>query len=167
MLTIQRINPGEPPVWHPDLLQVLEAADVRTDGYESPAEVADDLVLLAVDEGRVLGVAVGHPTTTPFDDSFGRFGRFASLPVPQAWLDVIAVLPTARRRGAGRLLVRVFADIMSSRGCTHVVLKVDQATSWEARVAFFESCGFSLLEGGDDDLRGAEITTLLEACRRP
>ncbi|MEU4674797.1 GNAT family N-acetyltransferase, partial [Amycolatopsis sp. NPDC023774] len=90
-----------------------------------------------------------------------RFGPFELLPVPQAMLDKVAVVPDAQGRGVGRLLVREFAAGMSSRGCTHVALMVDQSTPWEGRVKFFASCGFrSLIEGSDDDLLGAEITAL-------
>ncbi|MEU0533424.1 GNAT family N-acetyltransferase [Amycolatopsis tolypomycina] len=119
----------------------------------------DYSIIFALDDDEVVGVARGEVVRDGFNE---RFGAFDLLPLPQGMLHELAVVPDARRRGVGRLLVREFASRISSQGCTHVALMVDQSTQWEDRVKFFESCGFySLIEGSDDDLLGAEIKTLL------
>jgi GNAT superfamily N-acetyltransferase len=141
--------------WHADYQRILDAAGMRI-GYRVPKQPT----VFVFDGDEAVGVAQGHVVRDGFNE---RFGPFESLPVPQSMLDKVAVLPAAQGRGLGRLLVREFATGMSSKwGATHVALLVDQSTEWENRVKFFESCGFSsLIEGSDDDLLGAEISTLL------
>ncbi|WP_432854872.1 GNAT family N-acetyltransferase [Amycolatopsis sp. CA-161197] len=158
MLTTRWVDPSDGSVaWQDDFQHILEAAEMQIDPMYR-RYVAKDPIVFAFDCDAVVGVAQGHMVRHGFNE---RFGPFELLPVPQAMLDKVAVVPDAQGRGVGRLLVREFAAGMLSRGCTHVALMVDQSTPWEGRVKFFASCGFrSLIEGSDDDLLGAEITAL-------
>lgn len=141
-----------------DYERVLFEAGMYTD--ERTPFLNDDLVLFAFDDDELVGVALGRLAKGGFTE---WFGHFESLPIPQGILDKLAVVPKAQGRGVGRALVREFAAGLTSHGCTHLALTVDQSTPWEERVKFFESCGFySLREDTNHEALGAAIKTLLE-----
>lgn len=158
MLTTRWVDPSsDSAAWLTDYRRILEVAEMRTDPM--PRHRSGNPAVFAFEGEEALGVALGHVSREGFNE---RFGEFASLPGPQAMLDKLAVVPAARGRGIGQLLVREFAAGVAERRCTHVALLIDQSTPAGERVGFFLSCGFrSLIEGSADDLFGAEIATLL------
>jgi GNAT superfamily N-acetyltransferase len=119
------------------------------------------IALAETSDGRAVGV-VQADFTQGYNE---RFGRLAGFPGPQCMVHKIAVLPTERRSGTGRLLMHETAREARRRGCTHMALIVASwSTPKEERVAFFEVCGLRpLVPTRSDDLYGADLETVLEA----
>ncbi|NGY63417.1 GNAT family N-acetyltransferase [Lentzea sp. NEAU-D13] len=119
-------------------------------------------VALAEDShGQVVGIVHARFNLETYNN---RFGELEGLPRPQCMLDKIAVLPTARRSGVGKLLMRETATEAQRYGCSHLALMVDWSTELRDRVEFFKACGLrSLVSGRDDDLFGADLETVLRS----
>lgn len=100
--------------------------------------------------------------TGSFDSDFFQSGAFDSfeLPAPpHAFLDRVHVTELFRGRGAGRALVRAYAEGAATAGCTFIGGSIDLSSDSSARRAFFERCGFSIR---DPDNFGAPP---LDICR--
>ncbi|MFK0244607.1 GNAT family N-acetyltransferase [Amycolatopsis azurea] len=169
MLRIQWTDPrGGSAAWHDDYVRILSAAGMSAYPDDLGSD-SDESTVFAYDGDDPVGIAQGRVVRNGFE---ACFGHFEFLPRPQAMLDKLAVLPGVQGHGVGRLLIREFAARMLLNECaTHVALWVDQATPWEGRVKFFESCGFSSLHEGSDRGEelppfGAEIASLVESNAR-
>ncbi|MFT7835594.1 GNAT family N-acetyltransferase [Saccharothrix sp. BKS2] len=124
--------------------------------------LTDPVALAETADGRAVGVVRADFRPEPFDE---RFGELAGLPGPRCLVNQIAVLPTERRSGIGRLLMHETAQEARRRRCTNMALMVDwSSTSTAERVAFFEACGLRpLVPTRGDDRYGADLETVLEA----
>ena len=88
-------------------------------------DVEGRVVLVAEDEGRIVGAAFGKPAAEEH----------------VAHLEFVYVEPAGRRSGIGRELVRAFAATASAAGAEHVTLDVD--TSNEVARAVWQRLGFA------------------------
>jgi ribosomal-protein-alanine N-acetyltransferase len=88
-------------------------------------DVEGRVVLVAEDDGRIVGAAFGKPAAD------------ASV----AHLEFVFVEPAARRTGIGRELVRAFVAAACAAGAEHVTLDVD--TSNEVGRAVWQRLGFA------------------------
>ncbi|MEM9186071.1 MAG: GNAT family N-acetyltransferase [Planctomycetota bacterium] len=128
------------------LVELLDAyaADPETGGGEAIApdareRIADGLrahptalVLLAVDEGRVVGLAA----------CFEGYSTFAARPVLN--LHDLVVAPKSRGRGVGAALLEAVEAHARGRGCAWITLEVLGANAGAQRL--YRRCGFT---GGD------------------
>lgn len=94
--------------------------------FAAKLAVKDDLLLVAVDEGAVVGT-----TMAGYDGHRG-------------WLHKVAVLPQYQRRGVATALVRRALAALRDAGCTKVNLQI-RATNSVVR-GFYESLGFEIEE---------------------
>ncbi|MFI9811496.1 GNAT family N-acetyltransferase [Saccharothrix variisporea] len=133
---------------------------MEPDWFGPPRRLLAGAVALAeTSDGRAVGV-VQADFTQEYNE---RFGRLAGLSGPQCMVHKIAVLPTVRRSGTGRLLMHETSQEARRRRCTHMALMVDWSTPAAERVAFFKACGLrSLMPTSDDDLYGADLETVLK-----
>lgn len=141
----------------------MDGAGMWADQYKlAHFRLTDPVALAETTEGRVVGVV-----WTRFNqEAHEHFGQLARLAEPLCMVDRLAVLPTYRRSGIGRLLMHKAAQEARLRRCTHMTLWVDRATPPAERVAFFRACGLLPLNPSrDGDLYGADIETVLEATR--
>ena len=118
--------------------------------------------LVAVDDdGTVLGFLDGKfGQPVPFRPQ----GVQGAHPGPQAWGNLMAVAPEARRRGVGTALLRAFLVEAQQHGCTFFAAMVSWADDHTDRVAFFNQCGLGdLAPDTPDELVGAAITDILTA----
>jgi GNAT superfamily N-acetyltransferase len=100
--------------------------DLQT--YELGAErIAQEGCLLAYVDGSPCGLLV----TTPIERGANSGGL---------WLDVMAVLPDARRLGVARALMLALRDWAGSHGCNGVELHVDDDN--RKAIGLFEAMGF-------------------------
>jgi ribosomal protein S18 acetylase RimI-like enzyme len=88
--------------------------------------VQRDLFLVAEDEGRVVGTAMG-----------GYDGH-------RGWVYYVAVLPGSRRRGTGTALMRELEERLTRLGCRKLNLQV--RTSNASVVDFYRSLGYTTQE---------------------
>lgn len=104
--------------------------------------VGDDgsLLVASGDRGDFLGMAIVRSTEPPM-------------------LDVIAISPNARNKGAGRKLLREVERFAGKRGSKSIELEVEKFNVDGRR--FFESCGFT--ESG----QRKDLTVLTKAIRKP
>jgi ribosomal protein S18 acetylase RimI-like enzyme len=88
------------------------------------------VILVAEDQGAIVGYAYATVEPRNWNDLLDAAGK----------LNDIYVDPAARRRGAGRSLVRAVFGELTARGAPRVVLM----TAWQnpEAHAFFESVGF-------------------------
>jgi ribosomal protein S18 acetylase RimI-like enzyme len=117
------------------------APEVRQRLIPALREQANALVLLAFDDGAVVGIAT----------CFFGFSTFAARPL----LNVhdLAVLPAARGRGLGRALLVAAEDMARARGCAKLTLEVREDNA-RAR-GLYQERGFR-----DFELAGASHRTL-------
>ena len=88
------------------------------------------VILVAEDEGRIIGYAYGTMEGRDWNDLLDACGK----------LNDLFVDPTARRHGTGRALVKAMFAELRGKGTPHIIL----LSAWknpEAH-AFFESLGF-------------------------
>jgi ribosomal protein S18 acetylase RimI-like enzyme len=88
-------------------------------------ELNGRVVLVAEDEGRIVGAAFGKP----------------AVERGVAHLEFVYVEPEARRGGIGRALMRAFMEAASAAGAEHVTLDVD--TSNDVARAVWQRLGFA------------------------
>ncbi len=103
-----------------------ESPDLQS--YDLTADrIAQDGCLLAYVDGSPCGLLV----TTAIEGGANSGGL---------WLDVMAVLPDARRLGVARALMMALRDWASSHGCNGVELHVDDDN--RQAIGLFEAMGF-------------------------
>jgi ribosomal protein S18 acetylase RimI-like enzyme len=102
-----------------------------------PALVTDHIALLAEEDGEPLGTVYANLASSHFGFVFGLY-----------------TVPTARRRGVARALMREIATVLRDEGRQHVLLSVDTPNE-EAR-EFYDRLGFAdaarMLRADVDDL---------------
>lgn len=107
--------------------EVFPSAPARNDPARDIARkrrVQPELFLVAVDGARLLGTAM-----VGFDGHRG-------------WLHLMAVAPSARRRGVGAALLRRAEALLAGLGCPKLNLQV-RGTTPEA-VGFYEALGYQV-----------------------
>jgi ribosomal protein S18 acetylase RimI-like enzyme len=97
-------------------------------GVSVPAKLAmkDDLLLVAVDQGRVIGSIMA-----------GYDGH-------RGWLYSVAVRQDAKRRGIGTALVEAAEAALRGLGCCKINLQVRSSNA--AVIAFYKKLGFAIEE---------------------
>jgi ribosomal protein S18 acetylase RimI-like enzyme len=118
MSLVERLESELPPLPYPEDPAEYERAKVER-------MVTDGVALLAEDDGRAVGYALGR---------YGEHGP-TTVYVSDLWVD-----SGARRQGLGRQLLHGVSSAAAERGVTHVVLDVD-AKNRDA-IAFYERLGF-------------------------
>jgi ribosomal protein S18 acetylase RimI-like enzyme len=115
--------------------------DVKSRLIAALCEQAQALVLLAWQDERVVGVAIG----------FFGFSTFAARPL----LNVhdLAVLPELRGHGIGRALLSAVDERARARSCAKVTLEVREDNARARHL--YQACGFR-----DFELAGASYRTL-------
>lgn len=109
-------------------LTTRQAVRPNLETYDLSAErLADEGCLLAYVDGSPCGLLV----TTPIEGGANPGGL---------WLDVMAVLPDARRLGVARALMLALRGWASSHGCNGVELHVDDDN--RQAIGLFEAMGF-------------------------
>ena len=131
------------------------------------------IAYVAVVEGSVVGYIDG--AVGPTNPAYAQPNYPSST---QSFVCFIGTAHTHRGLGVGRALLRAFAQDVERRGFPYVTLAVasgDGDLGWRpddvrpgidsaeaARVAFFEACGFELLDTGlNYDVMGAPVSRLL------
>ena len=128
-----RIRPARPED-EPRVLELLplSAPEVMTEEELRAArqrfrELSTLEVLVAEAQGQVVGFIV--------------LSYIQTLTGPRGWIDDIAVDPSYRRQGIGRMLVEAAVRQARRRGCSY--LFVDTAKGNPPARAFYEACGFA------------------------
>lgn len=162
MITVRWPDRHDEPELGRRIWEVLDGAGLKVEQFKLIHRPLTDPVALAeTADGRAVGVVRADFRPEPFNE---RFGELAGLPGPRCLVNQIAVLPTERRSGIGRLLMHETAQEARRRRCTNMALMVDWSTSTAERVAFFKACGLhSLAPERGDDLYGADVETVLKA----
>jgi ribosomal protein S18 acetylase RimI-like enzyme len=111
---------------------------------------------VALISGTVAGFAEG---------TFNSAGEFDSgdYPPPQARIESLLVSSQARRLGVGTALVRRFVTDAQAADLSSVLL-FPSLFDPAGRLAFFESCGFTKIDGSE--LYGAPLQTVLSRTRK-
>ena len=99
------------------------------------------LILIAYDEGKAVGIAT----------CFRGFSTFAARPLMN--IHDLAVLPSHRGRGVGRLLLEAVARKAAEFGCCKVTLEVVENNTRARRL--YEMAGFSQATYGEGTGGGA------------
>ena len=106
--------------------------------------------LLAGEPGRAVGFAL----------YYFRYSSFRGR--PSVWLDDLYVHPPARRRGAGRLLMRRLAERAAVADCTHIAWVASASNA--VGMSFYRRLGATTVhQAGDAVTLQVEPATLLAA----
>ncbi len=137
-MLIRKANPGEGSIcdalltllirtehqWEPN----LDEAFTVEDNYEGRISEEDSLLLVAEEDGEIVGF------------SFGFRYHFPGQKRPIALLDALYVREEHRGKGIGKALVLRFKEWAKSRGAARVELKVMSQNA--AALALYEQLGF-------------------------
>ena len=103
-----------------------------------------DTTLVAHFPDVIVGMITG-PLRADFNSS-GVFGEFAPPPGRHGLLARVHVSDQIRGRGVGRALVHAFAEEALACECTFLGGHVDGTSNVAVRRAFFQDCGFRLIQ---------------------
>lgn len=108
------------------------APGANPDLDDFPACYAGSVILVAVQEGRLVGVGILRP-----------------LGPASAEIVRMSVAAARRREGVGSRILRELRDVAAARGLARISLET--TASWDSAVRFYESRGFARtrVEGGD------------------
>jgi predicted N-acetyltransferase YhbS len=126
-----------------DVLDGLDPAVVEARWRESieSRAVARAHALVAVDEGRMVGIAAVSPTTDEDED-----------PATTAELGPLLVLPSLQGKGHGSRLLAAAMDLLRADGASRAICWVFQSDS--GTQTFYETAGWAL-DGAARDLDAA------------
>jgi ribosomal protein S18 acetylase RimI-like enzyme len=112
--------------------------------YAEAFTAAEAMAMEGLSAFREMGQPTGYEQAEGFDAFvIARDGRdllgFAQAMVPEGWINWMGVVPQARRRGIGHMLVRALADQVKEARGTHLAALVEVDTPGQA---FLAALGF-------------------------